>query len=74
MELYEIVKTEIIDYGLGVSNLKATVITATLDKAAAEQMFKIYKQNHKVGEAYQIRILSDQQPKWYEPYFQSKNS
>jgi hypothetical protein len=57
MELYEIVKIDILDHSQSCYIGKTTVITATMDKAMAEQMLSIYKQNCGTREGYEIRTI-----------------
>lgn len=59
MELYEIVKTEIIERHSGYYDGKTSVITATMDKDLAEQMLSIYKSNQSSNESYSIRTLRE---------------
>ena len=57
MELYEIVKKDIIErYPNGYAS-KPSVITATMDKDMAEQMLSIYRHNRSDNEEYDIRIV-----------------
>ena len=57
MEIYEIVKTEIFERELYGYLGHSFVITATTDKAMAEQMIAIYQQNCGDREKYNIRII-----------------
>lgn len=61
MELYEIVKTDIIEkYPNGYLG-RPSVITATMDKDMADQMLSIYRHNCGDNEAYDIRIVREPQ-------------
>lgn len=61
MELYEIVKTDIMEnYSNGYLG-KSSVITATMDKDMADTMLSIYRQNCGYNEAYDIRIVREPQ-------------
>lgn len=68
MELYEIVKTDIMErYPNGYSG-KPSVITATMDKDMADQMLSIYRQNCGQNEAYDIRIVREPQIAYMDGY------
>lgn len=57
MELYEIVKTDIIERFPNGYSSRPSVITATMDKDMAEQMLSIYRHNCGDNESYDIRII-----------------
>lgn len=58
MELYEIVRIDILERCASGYIGKDIVITATMDKTMAEQMLLIYKQNCGTREDYKIRTVS----------------
>lgn len=63
MELYEIVKTEIVEWhNKNCYTGKSSVITATMDKVVAERMLSIYKQNCGDNESYDIRTVRELKP------------
>lgn len=63
MEIYEIVRTEILErHGNGWYTGRPSVITATMDKYMAERMLDIYKQNQSENESYEIRTISAREP------------
>ena len=62
MELYEIVKQDIIERFPNDYTSKTSVITATMDKDMAEQMLSIYKQNCGINESYAIRTVREIKP------------
>ena len=62
MELYEIIKHDIIERFPNGYASKPSVITATMDKDMAECMLSIYRQNCGQNEAYDIRIVRDIEP------------
>ena len=57
MEIYEIVKSDILEKYNGICLCHPTVITATTDKAMAEQMLAIYQQNCWEHEEYSINTI-----------------
>ena len=57
MELYEIIRTDIIDRSDFYYTGNDYVITATMDKDLAERMLTIYESNQRDNEAYKIRTL-----------------
>lgn len=58
MELYEIIKTKIIERYENSYLGQPSVVTATMDKAMAEQMLAIYKHNCGENEEYEIRTVT----------------
>ena len=67
MELYEIVKFTHKPIK-GEEYFEPEVITATMDKNAAEQMLEIYRQNANEDESYQIRTLRELEPQPFKSY------
>lgn len=68
MQLYEIVKTAILErFEIGY-NGRTTVITATTDKVMADQMLAIYRSNCGENEVYNIRTIGEPQPLYIDGY------
>lgn len=58
MELYEIVRYEVVEYhGHLCYTARTSVVTSTMDKDTAEKMLEIYKYNQSGNESYEIRTL-----------------
>jgi hypothetical protein len=58
MELYEIIRSEVLEYhGRLCYTARTSVVTSTMDKDMAEKMLEIYKYNQSDNESYDIRTL-----------------